>query len=349
MKKRIEEIPYLRGMAGLAVVMVHLSAIPIDTLGKDSLAMALFTLINRGLKFTSPVFIFISGLIFFYSYKNRPFQYFSFLRKRLNSVLIPYLGWSLFYYLFYVGRGIYVFDIKFLINGLLLGRISYHFYFMVIIIQFYLLFGLFYHAFKRFNPHVLLIAAAIINLISLNYLNIQYSDRFFTNYIFFFSFGCYWAYYFDEIKVLLKKYAKLVYGAYGAAALLYAGQFYYYYAMERPINVVYVDLMWFIFCTVSICFCYQISSLIVPRATEKIKAVGQFVSRCSFITYLSHPFFIYLSEGMLNRLGLLSISRRFLLNVMIVYGGVFLMEFIYLRLILPFLKKTFQSRAMANS
>ncbi len=339
MKKRIEEIPYLRGMAGLAVVMVHLSAIPVSTLQKDSVPMMLVTLINRGLKFTSPVFIFISGLIFFYGYQNKPFQYVSFLRKRMSSVLVPYVGWSLFYYFIFVVMGVYVFDPKFLIQGLLLGKMSYHLYFMVIIIQFYLLFGAFYYGFKRFNPHLLLLLSAVINLVSLRYLTIPYSDRFFTNYIFFFSFGCYWGCYLDQIKAFLKKHPNIVYMAYGIAALLYAGQFYYYYALGRSINVYHVHIMWFIFCTVSICFCFKISSLVVSRETEGIKAVGGFVSRCSFITYLSHPFFILGSEWLLDKVGIISISTRFLLNLIIVYGGVFIMELIYIKILLPAIKQ----------
>lgn len=338
MKKKIDEISYLRGMAGLAVVMVHISAIPVSSLRGDSFLMLLFSLINRGLKFTSPVFIFISGLIFFYSYQNKPFQFTSFLKKRLSAVLIPYLGWSLFYYFYFVYKGIYLFDIKFLLEGLFLGKISYHFYFMIIIIQFYFLFGVFHFLFKKFNPHILLCVFAVVNLLSLRYLKIQYADRIFLNYIFFFSLGCYWGGRLEQIKDFLDKNQGKVYLSYGMAALLYTAQFYFYHGLQRSINVFHVDIMWFIFSTVSIFFCFQISRVIANRATDRVKAVGQFLSRCSFITYLSHPFLLYLSERFLDGRGMLSVSRRFMINTLVVYGSVLLMEFIYINFILRIIK-----------
>jgi len=74
-KERIDETNIIRGIACLAVVLVHITAGPVTSLREGSIHSIIFTLLNRGAKFTTPTFLFLSGLTLFYSYEERDFKY----------------------------------------------------------------------------------------------------------------------------------------------------------------------------------------------------------------------------------------------------------------------------------
>lgn len=330
MKKRIGEINILRGIAGLAVVMVHISAIAVSTLQREGFLPLIYSIINRGLKFTTPTFIFISGLLLLYKYKNEEINYPLFLYSRFRAILIPYISWSLVYYLYFVYTGIYIFSIKDLVFRLLLGSHSYHLYFIVIILQFYLLFGLFLYGFKRLNPSILLLAALVINLVSLKYLKIDYSDRIFLNYIFYFALGCYWGLYIEKVQKLITNHRSKLTIAYIIVAAIYIGQFYLYNSKGIAIKSIYVDYMWLIFSFVSITFLSSMSKMIDEVGNKRLDTFCRFIGRSSFSTYLMHPFVLYHSDRFIVEKGIQSTTLRFLLNVIIVYGIVYMLNFIYI-------------------
>jgi len=130
-KERIDETNIIRGIACLAVVLVHITAGPVGTLNAGSVHSIIFTLLNRGAKFTTPTFLFLSGLTLFYSYEERDFKYVKFLKKRFSTTLIPYLIWSIIYFLYFYFQGIYSLSPRFLIENILLANMSYHLYFVL--------------------------------------------------------------------------------------------------------------------------------------------------------------------------------------------------------------------------
>ncbi len=341
MKKKVDEIYVLRAIACLSVIMVHISAEAVVSLRESYLLMG-FTLLNRAMKFTTPAFIFISGLILFYVYKDRDFKYMTFIKKRLSTILIPYFIWTVIYYGYFIYKGYYTFSVGFFIENFLLGKMSFHLYFILTITQYYLLFGVFRFFFKKYNSHLILVLSAIINILVLRYVQFQYADRFFMRYIFFFCLGCYMAIHLDVFKNLLNKWKYAVITLHVGILLYYAYQFYQYQVKKLPVQGFTVLMTWFVFSALSIISLYYISTFITSRSSLIFRGLKQ-VSNASYYIYLSHPLMLIISNEFLDSFGIISTSMRFLLNCIIVISIVFTLSIAYSRF-----KTNFRLRSLAN-
>lgn len=100
-RPKLTEIDILRAIAIIAVLVIHgtsdATQLPLGT-GSH----AVFFILNKASLFTVPLFICISGVVLFYTYYEHWESGMSrvFWTKRLRKILIPYVLWSLFYYLF---------------------------------------------------------------------------------------------------------------------------------------------------------------------------------------------------------------------------------------------------------
>ncbi len=141
-KERITEIELLRGLAFLAVALQHSIAHYSIVEGIGLADGVLMTLFLMAAKFAVPVFIFITGMVLFYNYDGQ-FNYFSFLRKRLSDIIVPYMLWSVVYFSFYGWNEGVIREVWKWFQMLFTGKSSYHLWYVVMIFQFYLLFPVF--------------------------------------------------------------------------------------------------------------------------------------------------------------------------------------------------------------
>ncbi|MCS7463623.1 acyltransferase [Paenibacillus doosanensis] len=146
-KAKLLELDIVRAIAILAVLIIHNSSEATVEIPVGSGSQALYLAVNKLSNFAVPVFIFISGLVLFYRYFDdwSGKKAVTFYLKRVKQVLFPYLIWSAFYYVY--NQWIYApanlhFDWAEFGDLLPWADASYHLYFMVIIVQFYLLFPL---------------------------------------------------------------------------------------------------------------------------------------------------------------------------------------------------------------
>ena len=153
-RKQYMSIHFMRIMACLMVILIHISATPVVSLTPNSLAQAFFVGINQIAKPAVPIFIFISGFLLHNIYRGKPLSFFAYWLKRLPKLIIPYVLWSLGYYLIYMKLGYYPLDFNFVLKGLLLGTFIYHLYFMVIIIQFYVLYPVLHYMATKFGENL---------------------------------------------------------------------------------------------------------------------------------------------------------------------------------------------------
>ncbi len=139
-KTWIKELDAFRGLAFAAVVLQHAIGIYNRrgglTVWDKWVTAGLFNLV----KFAVPAFLFLSGLVLFYNHYQQ-LNYRRFLVKRFREVIIPYLCWSFFYTFFYLRRWPVTPDFYYTYGqNVLLGKAGYHLWFIILIIQFYLLF-----------------------------------------------------------------------------------------------------------------------------------------------------------------------------------------------------------------
>ncbi len=168
MKKRIEEADYIKGIAMLGVIFIHVSANslrPFDSLTDGGL----FFIINQLGRFSVPVFFMLSGLFLFYRYyDNESFPIKSFYKKRTMYIVIPYLVWS-FAYLLY-GNMIHPETSphtgKQVIEAIFFGGSYYHLYFLIVMVQFYLLLPVLVWAFRKIGGLTLVSVTLLLTVVA---------------------------------------------------------------------------------------------------------------------------------------------------------------------------------------
>jgi surface polysaccharide O-acyltransferase-like enzyme len=131
---RIKAIEYIRGIAMLGVVGIHTGAY---SLTNPSVNIHLFAIFEIFTRFSVPIFFFISAFGLFYRQSlDSPFNYRHFFSRRLQTVLLPYVTWSLLYMLHYtwVSGDSQPWQPPLLYEYFIFGLASYQLYFLVILL-----------------------------------------------------------------------------------------------------------------------------------------------------------------------------------------------------------------------
>jgi peptidoglycan/LPS O-acetylase OafA/YrhL len=157
----LPELQLVRAMAILCVLSVHASASATVTM-TASRYYPLYNFVNIFFKVGTPTFILLSSFVLFYSYFPRPLDrrlVAGFYKKRLLYIVIPYVVFSAIYFLMVCqishepvlsGDSLH----RFLIQ-LLTGKAFAHLYFVILNIQFYLLFPVLLAITKKWRAAVL--------------------------------------------------------------------------------------------------------------------------------------------------------------------------------------------------
>lgn len=137
-KPRLAAIEYIRGISMMGVIGIHVGSQYLSNPAANPHLIAFFEIFTR---FSVPIFFFISAFGLFYNLDiHAPFDARHFYVRRIKTVLIPYLVWSVFYILhdsLLYGTGL---PSPFYFCGLLFfGSAKYQLYFLVILLWFYLL------------------------------------------------------------------------------------------------------------------------------------------------------------------------------------------------------------------
>lgn len=135
MKERLKSIDSLRGLAILAVLLIHTTTRTLEASGFNISGFSFTIFLNQISRFAVPLFFLISGFVQELGFKEE--GYWSFIKKRFSKIFIPYILWSLIYYLL-----IYNQNHDNFLKVILVGNASYQFYFIPTLCIFYLLFPL---------------------------------------------------------------------------------------------------------------------------------------------------------------------------------------------------------------
>jgi len=194
---------------------------PALTMGPALVSAFLLVLI----RYAVPMFIFITGMVLFYNHSDKDFDYREFIKKRFTQIFIPYVVWTVIYYLpnmrMETSIGSILSDIGRLIIS---GTACYHLWFMVAIMQFYLLFPLFRWFILKFkNSAAATLSLCLLLYIALMWVNtyqapwlyehvqspllktlLAYGDRIFISWFFYFVLGGYAGLYAHKLLIILK-------------------------------------------------------------------------------------------------------------------------------------------------
>ncbi|WP_085991019.1 acyltransferase [Oceanobacillus senegalensis] len=217
-KKYFFEVSFVRAIASLCIVMIHVTAMFINEMDAEPTLVYYFNQITR---YGTAMFALISGFLLFNQVNNRGFQLSYFVKSRFTKIMIPFLVWSIFYVLFRHYFQTYTLpsfqtakEIKDFIYFFLTGESYYHLYFIAIVVQFYILFA-FLQLLRKINH--LLIATLIAFFINLYFIQFDVStgigifDKFFNDHvfilkwIFYFMIGGLLAYYWSSLSNWINK------------------------------------------------------------------------------------------------------------------------------------------------
>lgn len=228
-RPHVYELDPIRIVTAFGVIGVHVLAFTLF-LEHTGGATLLHNAFLNALHFTRQIFMFVTAFALIYVYYGKPFAPKRFLIKRAIGVLLPYSLWSILYtwvnspqpFLPFVGTSLF---------NILTGDASYQLYYILLSLQFYLIFPLFMLVLKRFERHpwkTLIVSLAVqLVVIYLDYHFIQsgplggtpfgrfiniYQDRFVLTYQFFFFLGAFSALYLQQARTFIMKHAWVVIG-----------------------------------------------------------------------------------------------------------------------------------------
>lgn len=128
-------LDFVRVISMLSVILLHATSTLIFAPSQYLLGgLSLAYIINQGVRYCVPLFFLLSGLSLELSF--RPQSYGTFVLSRAKKIVLPYLCWTTVYYI--VLEEYY--SVSELMQAILLGKAAPHLYFIVALMQLYLLY-----------------------------------------------------------------------------------------------------------------------------------------------------------------------------------------------------------------
>ncbi|MDG5471574.1 acyltransferase [Jeotgalibacillus sp. ET6] len=333
-KERIESLKFMRVVAMNLVVLIHVTAVASTNVPVDHFLYDFYLMLNRFTRFEGSVFVFLSGLVLFYNYEDRPFTlktWLSFYRKRFLFILGPYIFWSLFYEAFAYFMGIRPYEgVTAILQNLLNGTSYYQLYFIMILVQLFFFMPLFVFFIKKsaFMYKYLFIVGFVIELIYTQ-LNNHYdwiSYPFFMVYIGSFFFGGWIGIHYQRVNDMLSKKALAALSILTIIlGLLYTYDFFYRYTLQDPLLNYYVfQLVTPLYFLMACFLLFKIGIWVERSAHPSVLAVIERLRIYSFGFYLVHPFILVIWGRILEPETWLQFNLFIFIRLILVLGSTYL-------------------------
>lgn len=316
MNKRLDEVQYARAFAMFAVLFVHFSSTGLGAVTPESSTFYVYSAFNTLGKLGVPVFFFLSGLVLFYSYNNRPFTKETirqFYKKRLKYIIVPYLVISTFYFVVRIVHSSSFSSVPALLTGLgealLWGEAYTHLYFLFVLLQFYLAFPLILYFFKKVKVRVLTVLLASLALqfawfyVNKNYLQVEARGSYFLSYVSFFLVGAavgsnyaqldhWWQVHRKKMAVfivtlfVLATTSLIVVDSWTRADTLVP------YLPSSPYHTYIFDGLWVLLGLAGSLFTLWLGKMVIVLDYAPLQIFLNRLAQLSFGIYLIHPFFL---------------------------------------------------------
>ncbi|WP_028400737.1 acyltransferase [Ectobacillus panaciterrae] len=195
---RLLYMDWLRVCATFGVVIIHVSAGYVSTLHPgQELSWFIGNFFETLSRWAVPGFVMISGALLLKDQRELP--YWEFLKKRASKVIIPFVGWSVLFYIYEVYKGYYPPSIKEGIKLFINNGITGHFWFLYMIIGLYLITPLLKVFVRHAQKHhieyflILWLYASVVTKVSNFWFGMKFSLELFfvTDYVGYFLLGYY--------------------------------------------------------------------------------------------------------------------------------------------------------------
>jgi len=327
MEKR-KEIDSVNILLCILVMLIHILSRSVASLDKASIQYLAVLLPSRLASFVVQGFILLSGMKYFMKYEKKDFKYIQFIISRAKTILLPYIIWNVIYYLALIPLGYFKFNILELLKYIMLGNMISHFYFVVIIMQFYLLMPLWFKLFELVDEKVILIISLVLMIVYGQYLayGFNYNDRIFFKYIFYWILGCIVGRNANKFFEFINRRKTIVFLCYSSIALI--DGFCTYYNNTRG-YVAGLENIHIIYCSATIIFVFAICGKLGKFVDRFIYGL---INRQSYNIYLSHCLVLYFCDGLIKVWGIYSARDILLLRLILCYLGTLCLWWAYDRL-----------------
>lgn len=324
-KKRFTELDFLNAIACLAVILIHVLSLGITALDRTSWQFFIIYFPWKLSAFVVPAFLF-SGAVKMASgmTEGNSVSYLSYIIRRLYKIFLPYVIFYVVYYIALTAIGYLEPSPAGFVKQLFLGNLSSHFYYVIVVMQFYLLLPLWKAAVSHVRWYIALPISAMISLamlklpslLSLFGIQFLYTDRIFPTYIFFWALGLYVGKHYDVIRKYLAKSKGLIVPS-SIFVLLFVCLTYYQTQSGRYfINADYFKL---ISDTLSILILLTVCIRTADMGKTHTQKLISAVYRSSYSVYLSHCLFLTLATHYMQIYGIKSTAVLLLIRTLVCY------------------------------
>ncbi len=331
--RRRQDIVFLNIVFCLLVILIHVSSEVITQMNPGQTMYRVVLLISKLSAFVVKGFLLLSGAKLFL--KAGSIHYGKFYLSRLTKVVLPYIIWVFLYYLYFCSKNYYVFSWEELGKLILTGRVSAHFYFVVVLIQFYLLAPVWVIFFKKANPTVVLLLSLMITVIcgtSLESIlatifpgrSFPYLDLLFLRYLFYWVAGCMIGLHYQEFTSYLRK-------RWVSITLLFLvcsismGWFTIRFPENGPI---WMDQIRILYSISAMLFFYMVAQLFAQTGGALLRPIS-WMERYTYHIYLIHCLVIVMTNDWMTKWGIADLAVRFSWRVLVAYLGTILVCLIY--------------------
>ena len=127
----------LRFLAAVAVIILHVSASYIPSLGGNDYSLFIINLYESSVRWSVPIFVIITGFLL---NDDKPVNLSIFYQKRVKRILLPLLFWSIFYLIWIFAKTIILnreHNLTDIFISILEGKPYYHLWYLYMIIGIY--------------------------------------------------------------------------------------------------------------------------------------------------------------------------------------------------------------------
>ncbi|HET6964734.1 MAG TPA: acyltransferase [Acidimicrobiales bacterium] len=293
------QVDVVRLLTFSAVIAVHVLAFTQQP-GNRGVAGAMMLL-----QFGRELFFALTGFVLVYSAWGRPFHVRPFWRKRILYVAVPYVAWSVVYYIYAVAGPAHMQpSVAGFAWDLLDGNAEYHLYFLLVTLQLYLVFPLVLRFVRRTADRAVPVLAGVtvLNLVWMAVLAyvptpsagmanwmFHHSYELLPTYAMYVLAGCYAAVHIDRVQDFVQRHRRRVLQAAAASAALAL----IFYAVQLPLmaprtadQVVQPAMVFSCIAAVLVTYMVGTGWAEGPRRHQRTIEV---LSDASFGIYLAHP------------------------------------------------------------
>lgn len=329
-----KELDYMNAIACLLVILIHVLSLGITRADPKAWQSAVIFFPWKLAAFVVPMFLYTGAVKTAWQFGDKeltPETYLRYVLRRFRKTYIPYVVWVVIYYLFFLSIHYVRGELREFVSYLLLGNLSSPFYYIVIVMQFYVLLPLWVWLLRHVRANVAVIASLLITLsvgrlgALLAYFGVEflYTDRIFPTYLAFWVAGLYTGKHYDAFLPTARERST-------RAVCLLAIAFcsvVAYWQYSSGAYIFHLDTLKLFSDLLSIILVHTIALKVVPLSGKFPERLLDRVYQASFFVYLSHCLFLECATKVLQRLGATKLSILLLARFAVCYTAPFLLYF----------------------